>query len=202
MHPRAPGPSHAFWHAPPFQHVPHRSGTCPRPAPRCLTRADTPRPPHTCPALSADPPTQFHVTWPPLDMPRPLQHAQPLFNVLLTPQAHPPTSLGMPCPLGMRPPHEDVPPAHHSRARPLFTHPSQSDMLPPLQTCPTRPPHAPAPATAPCMQANHPECALPLLDMPWPPLTHFDMYRLVLGKFGLVRFRAIFAGPETGQSSP
>ena len=25
---------------------------------------------------------------------------------------------------------------------------------------------------------------------------------LVLGKFGLVRFRAIFAGPETGQSGP
>ena len=27
-------------------------------------------------------------------------------------------------------------------------------------------------------------------------------YRLVLGKFGLVWFRAIFAGPEIGQSSP
>ena len=36
-HRRAPGPSNAFRHAPPFRHAPHRSRTCPRPAPHCLT---------------------------------------------------------------------------------------------------------------------------------------------------------------------
>ena len=113
-HPHAPSPPNAFRHAPPFRHAPHHSRTCPRPASRHLMRADTPRPPHTRPALSAGPPTRFHIARPPLDAPRPHQHAQPLFNVLPTPQAHAPTSPGMPCPLGMRPPHEDVPLAHHS----------------------------------------------------------------------------------------
>ena len=49
---------------------------------------------------------------------------------------------------------------------------------------------------APCMSIHPPPHAhMPLMST---PIHH----NLVLGKFGLVQSRAIFAGPETGQSSP
>ena len=49
-------------------------------------------------------------------------------------------------------------------------------------------------------EAVHLECIVGRLEEHRTP--HGQGRELVLGKFGLVWFRAIFAGPETGRSGP
>ena len=83
-HPRTPGPSNAFRHAPPFRHAPRCSRTCPQPAPRRLMQDDmpstyptrAPRPPNT-----SHMPTTHHAPRPrPMTFPAPPGHTPPFWQ--------------------------------------------------------------------------------------------------------------------------
>ena len=83
-HPRAPGPSNAFRHTPPFRHAPCCPRTCPQPAPCRLTRDDTPS---TYPTRVPRPPNTSHMptTRPaprpcPMTFPAPPGHAPPFLQ--------------------------------------------------------------------------------------------------------------------------